>query len=276
MPISIYTNVSSLDAQKHLGQTQAAVQRNMAHLASGLRIATAADDAAGLGISTQFDADVRSFSQGVRNANDGISFLQTTEGALGQIHGILERMRELAVESSNGTYGTVDRQNMVVEVQQLQSEIDRISRSTFFGNIQVLNGASTVTLQVGINNTADDQISMNLSAAGSTALSVDSTAVKLDTQSGAQSSLSKIDAAITAVSAQRANIGALQNRVQIASSNDSTFGQNLSAATSRIRDVDVASESAELARNQVLTQAGVAVLSQANQAPQLALSLLKG
>jgi flagellin len=276
MPISIYSNISSLDAQIHLGNTQMNVQRNMAHLASGLRIATAADDAAGLGISTLFNAQVRSYAQGERNANDGISMLQTAEGALQQIHTILTRMRELAVQSSNGTYGSVDRANIVVEVQQLQSEIDRIASSTRFGNVQMLNATTTLTLQVGINNTSADQLNLSLSAADSLALGVDGGAVKVDTQSGAMSALAKVDSAISAVSAQRANIGALQSRVEVARSNDSAFKLNLSAATSRIRDVDVAKETADLARNNVLLQAGVAVLAQANQAPQVALSLLKG
>lgn len=275
MPISIYSNLSSLDAQINLGNTQMNVQRNMAHLSSGLRISTAADDAAGLGISTLFNAQIRSYAQGERNANDGISMLQTAEGALTQIHGILQRMRELAMQSSNGTYGSVDRANIVVEVSQLQSEIDRISSSTRFGNVQMLNLATNLTLQVGINNSAADQLTLNLSASDSVTLGVDGTAVKVDSQSGAQTALTKIDSAINAISAQRANIGALEGRIQVARSNDSAFKMNLSAATSRIRDVDVAQETADMARNNVLLQAGVAVLAQANQAPQVALSLLR-
>jgi flagellin len=276
MPISIYSNISSLDAQIHLGNTQMNVQRNMAHLASGLRIATAADDAAGLGISTLFNAQVRSYAQAERNANDGISMLQTAEGALAQVHTILTRMRELAVQSSNGTYGSADRANIVVEVQQLQSEIDRIADSTRFGNVQMLNAATTVVLQVGVANTTADQITLALAASGATTLGVDGGMVKVDTQSGAQAALAKIDTAIGSVSAQRANIGALQSRVEVARSNDNAFRLNLSAATSRIRDVDVAKETADLARNNVLLQAGVAVLAQANQSPQVALSLLRG
>ena len=275
MPVSIYSNISSLDAQIHLGNTQMNVQRNMGHLASGLRVANAADDAAGLGISTMFNAQVRSYAQAERNANDGISLLQTAEGALSQTHSILTRMRELAVQSANGTYGSVDRANIVVEVQQLQAEIDRIANSTRFGNVQMLNAATTLTLQVGINNTAADQFAISVGASDSTALGVDTGAVKVDTQTGAQAALAKIDTAIGTVSAQRANIGALQSRIGVARSNAQAFRQNLSAATSRIRDVDVAQESADLARNNVLMQAGVAVLAQANQAPQVALTLLR-
>jgi flagellin len=276
MPISIYSNLSSLDAQLRLSHTQNQVQENMKHLASGLRIADASDDAAGLGISTLFHAQVRSYAQGERNANDGISLLQTAEGALQQIHGILTRMRELAVQSANGTYGSVDRANIVVEMQQLQAEIDRISASTRFGNIQMLNAGTTITLQVGTNNTAADQIQFSLAASDSMTLTVDTGAVKVDTQSGAMAAINKIDTAIGTVSAQRASIGALQGRLDVARSNDMAFRLNLSAATSRIRDVDVAQETADLARNNVLLQAGVSVLSQANQAPNVALSLLKG
>jgi flagellin len=275
MPVNIYTNVASLDAQVHLGNTQLNVQRNFAHLASGLRITNAADDAAGLGISTLFDAQVRSYAQAERNANDGISMLQTVEGALAQIHGTLARMRELAMQSANGTYGTVDRVNISVEVNQLQQEIDRISSSTRFGNVQMLNAPTTVALQVGITNAAADTLNLSLAAADIVTIGVDSASVKVDTQSNAQTSLAKIDGAIALVSGQRANIGALQSRVQVARSNASAFRLNLSSALSRIRDVDVASESSELARNNVLMQSGVAVLTQANQWPQVALALLR-
>jgi flagellin len=275
MPVSIYSNISSLDAQIHLGNTQMNVQRNMAHLASGLRVSNAADDAAGLGIATLFNAQVRSYAQAERNANDGISMLQTAEGALDQVHTILTRMRELAMQSANGTYGSVDRVNIVSEVTQLQNEIDRISTSTRFGNVQMLNGPTSLTLQVGIMNSVSDQLTLTMGAADSATLGVDTGSVKVDTQTSSQAALSKIDTAIAAVSAQRANIGALQSRVNIARTNDTAFRLNLSAATSRIRDVDVAAESAELARNNVLMQAGVSVLTQANQAPQVALSLLR-
>ncbi|MCS6913423.1 MAG: flagellin [Myxococcales bacterium] len=276
MPISIYSNISSLDAQMHLGKTQMQLDSNMARLASGLRVNRAVDDAAGLGISTMFHAQIRSYAQGERNANDGISLLQTAEGALQQVHTILTRMRELAVQSANGTYGAVDRANIVAEVQQLQAEIDRIANSTRFGNVQMLHAAVDLTLQVGIHNTSADQISISLIAADAASIGVDAAMVKVDTQADAQDALAKIDAAIGAISAQRANIGALQSRISMAHSNDMAFRLNLSAATSRIRDVDVASETAEMARNNVLMQAGVAVLVQANQAPQAALALLRG
>ena len=275
MPVSIYSNIASLDAQMHLGSTQLAVARNMSHLSSGLRINSAADDAAGLGISTLFNAEVRSYVQASRNTNDGISLLQTAEGALSQSHDILTRMRELAIESANGTYSSVDRQNIVVEVQQLQSEIDRIANSTRFGNVQLLNAAATVTLQVGIQNTAADRIDLNLAKADTVALGVDVKNLVVDTQAGAQAAINAIDTAIGSVSAQRATIGALEGRVSVARNNDNEFNVNLSAATGRVRDVDVAQESGDLARNQVLSQAGIAILAQANQFPQQALKLLQ-
>ena len=275
MPISIYSNTTSTNAQILLGNSQAAVQRNMQHLASGLRVYNAADDAAGLGITTLFNAQVRSYSQAERNSNDGISMLQTAEGALSQIHTALTRMRELAVQSSNGIFGPVDRANITVEVTNLQSEIDRISRSTLFGNVQMLNAPQSVVIQVGINNTADDQITLALAQADSAALKVDGATVKVDTQVNSQNALAPIDAAISAISAQRANIGALVNRVTVAQSNDAAFRMNLSAAMGRIRDMDVAAEAGDLARNQVLTQAGTAMLAQANQFPQVALRLLQ-
>ena len=275
MPISIYSNTTSTNAQILLGNSQAAVQRNMQHLASGLRVYNAADDAAGLGITTLFNAQVRSYSQAERNSNDGISMLQTAEGALSQIHTALTRMRELAVQSSNGIFGPVDRANITVEVTNLQSEIDRISRSTLFGNVQMLNAPQSVVIQVGINNTADDQITLALAQADSAALKVDGATVKVDTQVNSQNALAPIDAAISAISAQRANIGALVNRVTVAQSNDAAFRMNLSAAMGRIRDVYVAAEAGDLARNQALTQAGTAMLAQANQFPQVALRLLQ-
>ncbi len=275
MPVSIYSNIASLDAQMHLGNTQLAVAKNMGHLSSGLRINSAADDAAGLGIATLFNAEVRSYAQASRNTNDGISLLQTVEGALSQTHDILTRMRELAIESANGTYGSADRQNIVVEVQQLQSEIDRIANSTRFGNVQLLQAATSVTLQVGILNTAADRIDLNLAKADTIALGVDVKGVAVDAQTSAQAALNAIDLAIGSVSAQRATIGALESRVGVARNNDTEFQVNLSAATGRIRDVDVASESGDLARNQVLSQAGLAVLAQANQFPQQALKLLQ-
>ena len=275
MPVSIYSNISSLDAQGHLGVTQASLQDHMGRLASGLRVRTAVDDAAAMGIAVLFNARVRSYAQAARNTNDGISLLQTAEGSLAQIHGVLTRLRELAVQSANGTYGSSDRANISVEVQQLQLEIDRIATSTRFGNISVLNAASTVTLQVGPDGNAGDQIAVAIPAADANTLTVDVGGLKVDTQTGALDGLNRIDNAILAVSSFRASLGAIHMRLEVARSNDTAFGMNLAAATSRLRDADIAEEAAHVARENVLMQAGVAVLAQANQSPQVALTLLR-
>jgi flagellin len=246
---------------------------NMSHLASGLRIAEASDDPAGLGIATNFDTQVRSYQQAARNTNDGISMLQTVDGALGQMHGALQRMRELAVQSANGTLTTADRANIQTEFAQLQTEITRISGSTKFGNVALLNADSTVTLQVGANNSAADQVAVSVRQNDATIMKVDT--IKVDTATGATASIDAIDSAIARVSSDRGTLGAAQNRLRVALDNDQVFAKNLGAAVGRIRDVDVAQESAALARNQVLSQAGIAMLAQANQAPQMALSLLR-
>src|SRR5438105_12194241 len=210
MPLSIYSNMASADAQIRVGRTQDAVARNMAHLSSGLRIAEGADDPAGLGISVNFDTQVRSFQQAARNTNDGISMLQTVDGALGQMHGALQRMRELAVQSANGTLATADRANLQTEFAQLQTEITRIATSTKFGNVQLLNADSTITLQVGANNTANDQIAVVVRQNDATIMKVDT--IKVDTSTGATASIDAIDSAIARVSTDRASLGAGQNR----------------------------------------------------------------
>jgi len=274
MSLSLYSNVASGDAQIHLNRTQEAVSKNFAHLASGLRIANASDDPAGLGISVQFDTQVRSFNQAARNTNDGISLLQTADSALGQIQGSLQRLRELAVQSANGTLASADRVNIQTEFAQLQTEITRISGSTKFGNVQLFNAPAAVQLQVGVNATANDSITINFNQEDATTLKVDNASIKVDTAAAATAALANIDTAISTLSTDRATVGAATNRLNVALQNDQNFAQNLGAAVSRIRDVDVASESAALARNQVLTQAGISILAQANQAPNQALSLL--
>mgnify|MGYP000845568896 CR=1 FL=1 len=273
MPLSIYSNAASADAQIRLGKTQEMTANTMSKLASGLRIASVSDDPAGLGVSMVFDTQVRSYSQASRNTNDGLSLLQTTDGALSQVHGALQRMRELAVNSANGTLNNTDRVNLQTEFSQLQSEIDRIATSTRFGNISLLAAKQTVTLQVGINNTNADKIDVVIDTSTTTNLKVDT--LKVDAQNSSQNALDPLDTAIATVSAARAQLGAMQNRLRVANDNNQAFSKNLSAAVGRIRDVDVAEATADLARSQVLTQAGIAVLSQANQAPNQALSLLR-
>jgi flagellin len=275
MAVVIRSNVASLDAQRNLSRTQMEQSKTFQRLSSGYRINGAADDAAGLGISESMNAQVRSYGVAERNANDGISMAETADGAAGQMSDILGRLRELAVQSSNGALGAGDRTNLNTEFTSLRSEIDRISNVTTFNGQALLSGAAAATdFQVGIGTTADDKISVSFGGVTSTTLGVNASAV--DTVANAQASITAIDSAISTLSTTREGFGAGINRLQSAVSNIQSQRTNLTAAKSRIKDVDVAEETAAMSRQQVLTQAGAAVLSQANSAPQLALSLLRG
>ncbi len=278
MGLTINTNIASLNAQRNLNASQLQLSKSMQRLSSGLRINSAADDAAGLAISQNMQANIRSMNQAVRNANDGISMVQTAEGALNESSNILLRMRELATQAANGTLTDTQRGNIQTEFKNLQDEIDRISKVTDFNGTKLLNGAlssgSGTSLQVGAGNTQDDRISVKIGKSDTGTLGVDSNTVTVSSQAGAQSALAAIDSAISAVSTSRGNLGAIQNRLQSTISNLQVAVENTSAANSRIVDVDVAAETANMTRAQILTQAGVSVLSQANQNPQLALKLL--
>ncbi|MFO0685994.1 MAG: flagellin [Sandaracinus sp.] len=274
MSISINSNVSSLNAQRNLNKTQQSLQGNLSRLSTGLRINSAADDAAGLAISERFKAQISSLNQASRNANDGISLLQTAEGALNEISGVLTRMRELATQSANGTLTTSDRGFIDDEAQSLSSEIDRISSVTNFNGTKLLDGTFNQDLQVGVHNTANDRINVTIGATDFATIA--GAAIDLTTAGGAQSALDTLDTAIDAVSTVRASLGTTQNRLQVSISNLGSAAENMSAANSRIRDVDVAQETAEMTRNNILMQAGVSVLAQANQSPQVALKLLQG
>jgi len=284
MGISILTNASSLQAQKNLQKTSSALSANFSKLSSGQRINTAADDAAGLAISEKMKSNMRSMSQAERNANDGISLLQTAEGSLNENSGILTRMRELAMQSSNATLGDDERASTQKEFSQLSSEIDRIAQVTKFNGTALLDGNANAStngfdFQVGVEDTANDRINVKMdkmTAAEYGASKTDLTALDISTAAGAQAALSKLDDAIKDTSGTRATLGASQNRLQVTVSNLQTANTNLAAANSRIRDVDVAEESAAMTKNNVLSQAGIAVLSQANQLPSAALSLLRG
>jgi len=274
MALSLLSNPTSLAAQKNLDATQRALAVNIARLSSGQRINNASEDSAGLGISERLKAEIRSTAQASRNANDGISMTQIAEGALNESANILVRMRELAVQSSNGTLGNTERSFIHQEFTALRSEIDRVASVTEFNGKKLLNGsAANVALQVGIRNNANDRITFTIASTGSNGLGI--TATSLSTAANAQTALVTLDSAISSVSSSRAAIGAIQNRLQTTLSNLSVSAENLSAANSRIRDVDVAQETASLTRNQILSQAGAAMLSQANQLPQIALSLLR-
>ena len=275
MALFINTNVASLEAQRNLDYNQTRLQLSFNRLSSGLRINSAKDDAAGLAISESLKSQIRSFNVAERNASDGISMAQTAEGALGEVHSILGRMREIAVQASNGSLTNTDRGFLQTEFASLQAEITRIQGSARFNGRQLVNStAETITLQVGLANTASDQISVTLGGVSLATISGSSTAVSGTTAAGALASLAIIDTAITSVSTARATFGAAMNRLEVAQNSIQTMRLNLSAANSRIRDVDVATETATLSRNQVLSQAGVSVLAQANQLPSLALNLM--
>jgi flagellin len=280
MAISILTNVASLNAQRNLNTTQTALSASIGRLSSGMRINNAADDAAGLGISENLKADLRSLSQASRNANDGVSMSQVAEGSMNEMQGIVTRMRELSVQSANQTLGTTERGYIQTEFGQLRNEINRISAVTEFNGQKLVDGSASAGLsfQVGMQNTANDRISMSItklttSTLGSTSLHIAS--ASLSTATNARNALGAFDKAIEQLSTARAKVGAVQNRMQVTISNLAVAHENLSAANSRIRDVDVASETSQLTKAQILSQAGLAVLSQANQLPNSALSLLR-
>ncbi len=282
MGLRINTNIASLTAQKNLGRTQSALERSLATLSSGLRITRAGDDAAGLAISESLRAQIRGLQQAERNANDGISVIQTAEGALNEIANILIRMRELAVQSSSsGAVSNTERSFLNNEFSSLQSEITRIANATQFGGRTLLDGtlsgtSNALTFQVGINNDSSvDRISLSVGNSTASGLSITSSNAAVSTATSAQSALATIDSALTSVSTVRGDLGAAQNRLQSTINNLQSSVENLSAANSRIRDVDVAAETAALTRNQVLQQAGIAVLAQANVSSQAALSLLQ-
>jgi flagellin len=275
MALFINTNIASEAAQKNLNSNQARLATSFNRLSSGLRINSAKDDAAGLAISESIKSQVRSFNVAERNASDGISMAQTAEGSLGEVHDILGRMRELATQASNGSLTSADRGHVQTEFSVLQSEITRIQGSAKFNGKQLVNStAQTITLQVGLDNTASDQIQVTLGGVSLGTISGSGTVLSGSTASSALAALSTIDTAIGNVSTARATFGAAMNRLETAQSSIQTMRLNLSAANSRIRDVDVAQETSALSRNQVLTQAGVSVLAQANQLPQLAFGLL--
>jgi len=280
MSISVLTNVASMNAQRNLAKTQSSLSASIGRLSSGLRINSASDDAAGLGISENLKANIRSLAQAQRNANDGISMSQVAEGAMDDMQGIVSRMRELAVQASNSTLGATERGYIHTEFGQLSAEINRISAVTNFNGTKLLDGtASTgLTFQVGIFNTSNDRLAMSItklttSTLGSTSLHVAS--ASLSTAAKAQSAIGAFDKAIQQLSNARAKVGASQNRMQVTINNLAGSQEALSAANSRIRDVDVASETAQLTKSQILSQAGLAVLAQANQMPTAALSLLQ-
>ncbi len=273
MPLVIQTNTAALSAQKNLGMNQKQLAGSFQKLSSGFRVNSAADDAAGLAVSESMKSQIRSFTVAERNAGDAISMAQTAEGALGDVHDVMGRLRELAMQSSNGSLTNTDRGYLNTEFTALKSEITRIQGSAKFNGVSLLNAtAASVKFQVGLNNAAVDQISVTFGGVALTTLLAATTAVS--TATAALISLARIDSAIGSVSGYRAKYGAAMNRMDVATSNIQTMRLNTAAANSRIRDVDVATETSNLARNQVLSQAGVSILAQSNQLPNLAFGLL--
>lgn len=277
MGLRINTNLPSLVAQRHLENNDKELTRSIGHLSSGSRINSAAEDPAGLPISENLRAQVRSLEQASRNANDGVGFVQVAEGGLNEISNILVRLRELSIQASSDTVGDRERKYIDSEFQSLKSEVDRIASSTKYAGIALLSGEaekSTLDFQVGAFNNENDRIQFNvgdinarisnLSIDGSSTLDID----------GARDAIDSVDKALDVVSGFRANLGAIQSRLNSTSNALSVSVENFSAAYSRVHDVDVAHETAALAKQSILKQAGIAVLAQANQEPALALKLL--
>ncbi len=275
MAISINTNVTSLFAQRNLGKATKGLADSMSRLSSGLRIRSAADDAAGLAISEDFKAKTRGLDQARRNANDGVSLTQTADGALGEVSGMLTRMKELSVQARNGTLNTTQRGYLNDEFQELKGEIDRIVKTTEFNGVKLIDGSQSggISFQVGTGTTSNDKLTISIAATSTAAISI--SAASISSAGFADDAMTKLDTAIEAVSSRRAALGSMQNRLSVTMSNLDTYSTNLQAANSRIADVDVASETARLTKQQIMVQAGASMLAQANQGPQIALSLLR-
>lgn len=279
MGFRIMTNISSITGQRHMRNTRRLLDQSLERLSSGYRINKAGDDAAGLAISEKLRAKVRGLVQAQRNANDGISLIQTAEGGLNEIQNILIRMRELGVQSASDTLGPKERMYLDNEFQALKQEIDRIANTTDFNGTQLLDGTGG-TLEFQINTGGDnilgvDRISYDAFKADVNTDKIGVQELEIMTKEGSQNALSTIDKAIESVSSIRGDLGALQNRLMSTINNIGISVENLSAANSRIKDVDIADETAELTRNNILMQAGTSVLKQANQLPQMALELLR-
>lgn len=276
MGLRINTNTASLNAQRNLTGTKLALDKSLERLSSGYRINRAGDDAAGLAISENLKAQVRGLKQASRNAQDGVSLVQVAEGGLNEISSILIRLRELSVQAASDTIGPVERQFLNVEYDQLVSEIDRIADGSEFNGTQLLSGTGSILdFQVGTRNDPNiDRLSFDASKADANAAALGVNLTSVADKASAQNTLSAIDSAIVSVSAMRADFGAIQNRLQSTLNNLAVSIENLSAANSRIRDVDVAEETAELTKNNILLNAGASVLAQANQSAQVALGLL--
>jgi len=280
MALSVRTNVAALGATSQLNRTQNSLTKSLERISSGLRINSAADDAAGLSVATSMESDNTSIKQAMRNTNDGISMIQTAEGGANEVYNILTRMRELAVQSSNQTYSSTDRNQMSIEFNALRKEIGRIATTANFNSISVLNSTKTLTFQIGLHNNSDNRFSMVLASVnlsiGALALSTNAVSLGGATTlvSSANSAITAIDTALVSVNDARAHLGAFQNRLESTLNEASNYSENLASAASRIIDVDYAQESSNMTRFQIMQQAGVAALGQAKAIPQSVVSLL--
>ena len=271
----VNTNIFSLNSQRALTSSQASMQTSLQRLSSGLRINSAKDDAAGLALSERFTAQIRGLEQANRNANDGISMLQTAEGALAESTSSLQRMRELAVQSINDTVSATDKKSLDAEYQALATEITRNTDATKFNGVSVIGAAATLTFQIGFEANANNQVTattVDVAAASGVASTI---AGAISTKASASYMVAAIDVAINKIASLRADFGAAQNRLESTVRNNASIIENQSAARSRILDADFAKETANLTRTQILQQAGVAMLAQANAVPQTVLSLLR-
>ncbi|BEV72212.1 flagellin A [Paludibacterium sp. THUN1379] len=281
MAIYVNTNIASLNAQRNLSASTDSLKTSLQRLSSGLRINSAADDPAGMAISQTMTLQINGNNQGIRNASDGISLAQTAEGALGQIQNNLQTIRQIAVQAANGTISDTNRSQLQKQVDQLTQEISRIVQTTNFNGTVLLSGGANITFQVGASGVASNQVVASgldlTSGVSSYATSLTATGtIDITTSAKASAVLSALDTDINTVSNDRSQLGAIQNRFQAVVANMQNYVQNLSDSRSRIVDTDFASETANLTQNQILQQAGTAILSQANQVPQAALTLLKG
>jgi flagellin len=277
MGLRINTNVSSINAQRNLHGTRMGMNKSLERLSSGQRINRAGDDAAGLAISENLKAQIRGLGQAERNAEDGVSLVQIAEGALGEVSNILIRLRELAVQAASDTIGPTERKFLNVEFEQLTSEVDRIANSTEFNRVPLLNGTGAVfDIQIGTrNDPISDRLTFDASSADVNVAALGLNLASVADKISSQNSLSSIDQAIVSVSGIRADFGALQNRLQSTVNNIQVSIENLSAANSRVRDTDIAAETAELTKQNILMQAGVSVLAQANGSTRGALGLIQ-
>lgn len=270
MGMFINTNVGAINANRNLSFNNTQMSKTMEKLSSGYRINRAADDAAGLAISEKMIYQINGLNQAQRNAQDGISLLQTAEGDLTEVHSMLQRMNTLANQAANGTYQTEDRANLQKEVDQLVKEIDRITGNSNFNGVSLLKSAATVKFQIGV--TSGESLTVSLTSNKASALGIST--LSISTATAAASALALIKSAISTVSTNRANLGAYQNRLEHTINSLGVTSENLSAANSRIKDADMATEMTAFTKNQILVQAGTAMLAQANSAPQAVLKLL--